>query len=130
MRISDWSSDVCSSDLLAVVHRRVRAVYQGLRPVAVLGRARDADAGGDRELLLLEPEDVAEGIEDGIGDALGPILVVLGAAYDQEYVAAEAGDQALGAHRAHAPARGVHQQFVAGVVAEHVVDRKSTRLNS
>src|SRR3546814_2338500 len=95
--------------------------------------ARDADAGGDREPLLLEPEAVAEGIEDGIGDALGPILVVLGAAYDQEFVAAEAGDQALGAHRAHDPARGVHQQFVAGVVAEHVVDhldRKSTRLNS
>src|SRR3546814_15652716 len=70
---------------LAVVHRRVRAVDQGLRPVAVLGRARDADAGGDRELLLLEPEAVAEGIEDGIGDALGPILAVLGAASDQSW---------------------------------------------
>src|SRR5690606_30899639 len=62
---------------LAVVHRRVGAVDQRLRTLAVLGRARDADAGGDRELFLLEPEAVAESVEDRVGDALGPVLVVL-----------------------------------------------------
>src|SRR3546814_17054036 len=29
MRISDWSSDVCSSDLLALAHRRMPAPHPG-----------------------------------------------------------------------------------------------------
>src|SRR3546814_5064173 len=44
MRISDWSSDVCSSDLLPVgraVRGEVRAQHEGLRAVApvLVGRA-------------------------------------------------------------------------------------------
>src|SRR3546814_5343346 len=33
MRISDWSSDVCSSDLLAEERRKVTEYYMGKRPL-------------------------------------------------------------------------------------------------
>src|SRR3546814_5855171 len=56
MRISDWSSDVCSSDLLAA-DRRVRIAFQGLaldafcgQPLHQLRRAVGAD---DRDLQRL-----------------------------------------------------------------------------
>src|SRR3546814_4537681 len=42
MRISDWSSDVCSSDLDGVLHRGDEDVTDG--GVAALGAAEDPDA--------------------------------------------------------------------------------------
>src|SRR3546814_19558993 len=42
MRISDWSSDVCSSDLLAraAVHKRPRFIHNGRKAARNLGPAR------------------------------------------------------------------------------------------
>src|SRR3546814_1124839 len=66
MRISDWSSDVCSSDLLqgaAVLaqERRQRLLLRigGLRPGSE--RARHVVAGTDQALLLAAPQRDADG---------------------------------------------------------------------
>src|SRR3546814_17463189 len=48
MRISDWSSDVCSSDLVEQVRRRI-AVGNG--EVALRRQRGEARAGLDRELI-------------------------------------------------------------------------------
>src|SRR3546814_3219930 len=44
MRISDWSSDVCSSDLLAVLDQQQEAEHVG---VALIEAAEQADHGGE-----------------------------------------------------------------------------------
>src|SRR3546814_9788261 len=60
MRISDWSSDVCSSDLQALLHDLLDQRQVGARVDAehLLGRAFE-DAGGGA-LGLGEPEDVGQ----------------------------------------------------------------------
>src|SRR3546814_4572200 len=50
MRISDWSSDVCSSDLVAAAAGGPAAQDIGHQQPAVLGRAEFA-AGGGRRML-------------------------------------------------------------------------------
>src|SRR3546814_2394238 len=63
MRISDWSSDVCSSDLAGDVRRRAvhRLEQRGELPRRVeVRRRRDADGAGDRRAEI--GEDVAEEI--------------------------------------------------------------------
>src|SRR3546814_2665804 len=40
MRISDWSSDVCSSDLFALVHRAVAAVRTDVHALVAVGGLR------------------------------------------------------------------------------------------
>src|SRR5436190_1395552 len=107
---------------LAVVHRHVGVLDQRLRAIAVFRRARDADAGGDAEFLAGHAEAFAEGAEDRDGEALRAFEVVAGGAHDQEFVAAEARDQAFGGDRVLDAARGAGDHLVARGVAEHVVD--------
>src|SRR3546814_1812169 len=72
MRISDWSSDVCSSDLMVV--DLDAAPHREARVASELGRGADADrhddeAGGDQcAVLELHPFDLA-GADDlgGVG---------------------------------------------------------------
>src|SRR3546814_12826436 len=52
MRISDWSSDVCSSDLLAVRGARPDILGKGARPVAVITRGEKFRAGGERTAVV------------------------------------------------------------------------------
>src|SRR3546814_4735368 len=60
MRISDWSSDVCSSDLAVAVPvrlaggRRRQPVYP--RRQGAAGRARQTDAGADPRRRLRRPD--------------------------------------------------------------------------
>src|SRR3546814_18300267 len=68
MRISDWSSDVCSSDLLDPVlrlavqdRRQVTA-----RPIQVRLHDLQREAGGDRRI-----EGIAAALEDGHADRRG-----------------------------------------------------------
>src|SRR3546814_6910980 len=73
MRISDWSSDVCSSDLL--VQRAVRGVAK--QPGDPAGRAKapmciEAIAGGDQARYVLEAASgTIEGQARGEGFARG-----------------------------------------------------------
>src|SRR3546814_7821386 len=50
MRISDWSSDVCSSDLLDSIEKGATAIINGDDPPT--RRRRTGDAGGDAQSPL------------------------------------------------------------------------------
>src|SRR3546814_17659126 len=94
MRISDWSSDVCSSDL-PLAERRRAAVAHGLRCVRELG-----DAPADRVLFVSSlPDDAAllaaaAGIAAHPGDShawIDTSSVSLSASPDAAATAARAG---------------------------------------
>lgn len=109
---------------LAVVHRGVGVLDQRLRAFAVAGRAGDADAGGDREFLIVEAETVHQRLQDRACDPLRALRVVGEIADHQEFVAAKTATSpsvptALAM-------RCAAEQFVAGRVAEHVVDDLET----
>src|SRR3546814_16461400 len=55
MRISDWSSDVCSSDLLAgeMGSLKARALQQGVENVALMDLERDAETNRTLYVSLL-----------------------------------------------------------------------------
>src|SRR3546814_11271821 len=65
MRISDWSSDVCSSDLLTVGSEVLADLGLGDLPIAAIAKGPDRDAGRERIFLpgrpsfMLQPRDPA-----------------------------------------------------------------------
>src|SRR3546814_15152281 len=67
MRISDWSSDVCSSDLLA--HPRFRAAYDFLvlRQAASNEHAEEAQFWRDAQATMVEGDEA--GVEPFDGEA-------------------------------------------------------------
>src|SRR3546814_5488546 len=73
MRISDWSSDVCSSDLLGLYGGDLRAAersYQLLHQVS--GRAGRAEQPGRVLLQTAEPEHpVMQALAAGVADGQG-----------------------------------------------------------
>src|SRR3546814_14410301 len=94
MRISDWSSDVCSSDLEHVVvalveadrglvedveHARQAAADLRREPDALRFAARERAAGAI-EVEIIEPDIVeeAEPFEDFLEDALGDLVLLRG----------------------------------------------------
>src|SRR3546814_6628169 len=125
MRISDWSSDVCSSDL---------ATEAGVDQVVVGGLEIDADLAGDRAFLetgagrRIEIERIVawDGVDDGnavrplylraVADDLAPILRIADAAAQDEAVR-----QLV-----------IHVGIDGGAFPDLliIVDRKSTRLHS
>src|SRR3546814_8380660 len=112
MRISDWSSDVCSSDLRRVQnvlgrHQRARVLRRA--PRRFLRHVSRVRFGGGRE--------IETGLDDG-ELALGRSEEVIGV------LGGEALDQSLWIGEADILRRG------AGEAAEEIEDRKSTRLNS
>src|SRR3546814_16795810 len=71
MSISDWSSDVCSSDLRPVAQQTQRDVHPDLGPPAGEQRALAAQVGalialGVRERRALRAEPVIERIDEGV----------------------------------------------------------------
>src|SRR3546814_2263352 len=105
MRISDWSSDVCSSDLIA--------------------GAVDPDAVGLFEFVVAERRHVRE---PGQAQHLHAAVVAL----DHEQQLVHHGD-AIGPVElalARTAAANVPQGLAGGAVVDHEPDRKSTRLNS
>ena len=111
--------------MLAVVHGGVGVLDQLLRIVAIAGGVGDADAGAEVELVFAEPEWQRQRVQDRVGQARGQ-FVVGAVAQHQEFVTAEARQQALGADGLGDALAGAHQQVVAGAVAEHVVDGLET----
>src|SRR3546814_6690512 len=118
MRIRDWSSDVCSSDLAAVEAGHGDAETLALAADQVLGRhlaileidhRRRLAVPAELAFLLAETEAGGVLVDQDAGHALRPVAT--GPAHHRVDVArAAAGDERLAA-------------------GEHV-DRKSTRLNS
>src|SRR3546814_1599574 len=114
MRISDWSSDVCSSDLQA-------------EPVGVAERLVFAIDRGD---AVLEVDDRRQrGFEDDVGDARGIGLADRAGGVDHQFdvqaIVAEQYAAGLAAH----PLRGIGENELAALPL-CPADRKSTRLNS
>src|SRR3546814_4698988 len=67
MRISDWSSDVCSSDLRAMRHvRRFEAVFA--KDAAMLLRRKDVDRAGEIIAPARRPGEQRRG-DEGCGKA-------------------------------------------------------------
>src|SRR3546814_4890561 len=120
MRISDWSSDVCSSDLARrhrpVADHRDRAAGLVLQPV----RDRKAERGADRGRRMRRPERVVLALA-----ALGEARQAAALAQRADAVAAPG--QYL-VRIALVP--DVPPQLVARRVEHIMAARKSTRLNS
>src|SRR3546814_3237280 len=128
MRISDWSSDVCSSDLVAF---QVVAVLEGAR-LALVGidrhEARAGKAAHDLPLLAGREAGAAEAAQAGVGEDLDELLrrPLVGEAGAQQLIAAVAlvGSEVLvgGDRRAMVAGRGSHQALHRGVVAVAMAD--------
>src|SRR3546814_2275554 len=105
MRISDWSSDVCSSDLIIIIAREALAREIGFDPFAIkqplAGELAFAQAGAQSGALLNE------------GSGAERLEAPLVAAPDDKFRAARCEGLACD-----------------GAVATARQDRKSTRLNS
>src|SRR3546814_4147493 len=98
MRISDWSSDVCSSDLLHQLDHALRIDDEGRAIGEALAIAQDIEIGRERVVLAAEHEEID--LADR-GRAVMPRLVAeMRVGRDAVYLDA------------------------------HLLDRKSTRLNS
>src|SRR3546814_9651963 len=116
MRISDWSSDVCSSDLLPRPQPRV--------PKGLVGRLFDRRVGGSGRIGLRRG--FARHLRDGGGELIGGIGRGEAGGRHQESAARQADVVAAG---------GRHDDRIGARrldLAKHggALDRKSTRLNS
>src|SRR3546814_8398070 len=123
MRISDWSSDVCSSDLFSRVPRIVRELE-----TATGKRVRLDVEGEGTELDKTVVERIGEPLTHLIRNAIDHGLET-----PDERIAA--GKQAEGVVRLSAEHRGGRILICVsddgrGINRERVLDRKSTRLNS
>src|SRR3546814_7628366 len=128
MRISDWSSDVCSSDLLQRPKRETLSIDEEPVEVGAVG------------LQVIECEDWAEDllhVTDMLANADQCAGLCLDIGGGREMVGMGVGFQ----HHGDAPALVLrHRQYPVGragidlaagqVEIKHGVDRKSTRLNS
>src|SRR3546814_13410534 len=105
MRISDWSSDVCSSDLVAIFLQRVREVV-----VVLAAELRIAGVDG-RVAFLAVPvhAGLAGGLALGVGELLAGIDVALGQARGRDGVAFGAVRGRVPGRRVAARASGPHE---------------------
>ena len=115
--------EAMATGLLGGIHRLVGMAEQGVGVEAVGRVQRDADAGGDLHLLVLDGEG---GIEH-VGQAVQGLLAFgeAGQFADQQHelVAAQAADRVVLAQALGQAAGDLDQQAVAGGVAPAVVDR-------
>src|SRR3546814_15821656 len=64
MRISDWSSDVCSSDLNHLVQKPPQLAFEFAQPG---GRTRQAGGGDEAFLeLVIDRDEIADGLLDHV----------------------------------------------------------------
>src|SRR3546814_9740243 len=92
MRISDWSSDVCSSDLGAI-EREISGADQHFRGSPVTRADRDADRGTDVERILIDLVGPRQRFDDGDREFLDAVGVAGFAHHDRELVAAERSEE-------------------------------------
>jgi hypothetical protein len=107
---------------LGLVHREVGFPNQLLRLGLLAASARDPDAGLDRDAGPAEREWLGDRATRSLGHPQGLALSTQVFAQDHELIAAVAGHGVARAQHPPQPVRDLDQQFVAGVVAEVVVD--------
>src|SRR3546814_2474637 len=66
MRISDWSSDVCSSDLAVVVVHLAGASLRGIGPVVLLPLLQEANDAIEGVLVHQEGEVLSREVDAGL----------------------------------------------------------------
>src|SRR3546814_1496512 len=114
MRISDWSSDVCSSDLIAEVQRRVGDGAAALA-MPVLADQVAAPAAGDRHVQV---------------HAVGPVDVDVGAVVAVQTLGCDAGHRERGLEAAHFQPQPVVRRLVAESSDEYTSELLSLMLLS
>src|SRR3546814_14546394 len=72
MRISDWSSDVCSSDLLVSEHTDLAVEQRAIDPAALAGLVAPAQRGKDADDRVDAREQIGHGVA-GLGLLAGGI---------------------------------------------------------
>src|SRR3546814_2246418 len=123
MRISDWSSDVCSSDLFAVrLERHEHCVIAGL----AVWRQITFDPGGECRLLRGLRGEVGADLLDwairGLREEAAHVIDVFWQQLQRAGFVAAENALVFGFHR-------VAEFFQAPVLHDDLEDRKSTRLN-
>ena len=108
--------------LLCLIERDVGLAQQVVGIRAGVGRHCDADACADEHLVAHQQERPAEVIQQLGAQILGGADVPDVDQYDGEFVAAEAGNGVDLPDAGFEAARGLAHQFVAGRVAERIVD--------
>ena len=117
--------EICSIGLtiiaalfLRLIHRRVRTLQQRLDLGTVAGIKGDADAGRDLQLLAVNHEGHAQGLQYFVGAQDGILRVRHFRQQDHEFVAAEPADRVRRSHATGQSLRDRLQQPVAGEVAQ------------
>src|SRR3546814_13127933 len=84
MRISDWSSDVCSSDLLGRRQARRREQAAGILLAHVVGEGLEALAAGGDEVLVEHPLAAVVTLEQPLVEQLEQPAVAVEAHLEEE----------------------------------------------
>nr|GEU28309.1 hypothetical protein [Tanacetum cinerariifolium] len=107
---------------LGRVHGLVRMLEQVVDVEPVVRVQRDADAGRHERLLLPQRKRRLQAVDDLLGDLLHPLRFVELGKDHREFIAAQARHRIGRPHARADAARRLHQQDVALVVAQGVVD--------
>src|SRR3546814_12819216 len=84
MRISDWSSDVCSSDLDFLVIARCEALIAGLGEAEALARSAAYEAAGADMILIHSKQKTPDEVESYVRAWTGKVpIVVVPTAYPE-----------------------------------------------
>jgi hypothetical protein len=110
------------ASFLGPVHGQVGVAQQVVGPVLTVVAQGDADAGAHEHLMAPEVDGPADVVDDALRHAGGLDFVFDLFEQHRELVAAHAGHRVLVAHRLAESRRHRHQQVVARLVTEAVVD--------
>ena len=105
------------------IHRHVGIANQVIGRFLSRHQTRDADTGVHREFLAADREGRRELPGDPVGDSVGDLLILHISQEHRELITAEPGHGIPRTKRRGDPSPDGHQQLVAHLVAERVVDR-------
>ena len=115
-------TEAVPAGVFGVIHGLVGVLQDVGGGVGVLGEKGDADARRDVGQVVAQAEGVVDGGNDGLGDALHGVAVGEPRQQHGELVTALAGHGVGFAHAADDAPRSLHQQLVASLVSEGVID--------
>ena len=107
---------------LGLVERQIGIGDQLVDVLAVVGRDRDAGAGGDVQDMVLDRERLGEPLEHRLDDLAHDQRIAASGKDRDELVAAETAHLAAVAGDLHQPLSDLDQELVAGRMAERIVD--------